>query len=238
MTIRLYWPEPIAQHDVISLSMPQTHYLHNVMRTRVEDVINIFNENSGEWRAGVVAISRNRCEIIIVEQLRQVFKANRLFLAYAPVKQGCAIASATEMGVTDIIPVITARTIVRTIKIDRLKQIVIESAEQCGRIDPPTVHQSIDLTSLINQQPFSGKLLYSNPYLYPQVTKELSIDGDSHCILVGPEGGFNEDEHRMILGHHNTISIGMGQRILKANTAVVAAIATYQALHGYWNHSC
>jgi 16S rRNA (uracil1498-N3)-methyltransferase len=235
MSIRLFLSQKIESNNTITLSKYHSHYLQKVMRCRVGDSIFVFNEVDGEWKSYISEFSKSGCVISVNLKIKEPFKPKQLFLAYAPTKQGCSlvVSQATELGVTDIIPVITERTIVRKVNIEKLRQNVIEAVEQCERLDVPNVHDITDLNGLLSSCLFKGNLLFCNERCELKSTA-LSLSDYGHCILVGPEGGFTDREKKDIESFPRSTSISMGKRILKAGTAIVASLSMYHSIYGKW----
>lgn len=234
MSIRLFLSDKIESDSYITLSRYHSHYIQKAMRCRIGDEILVFNDIDGEWASCISEFSKEGCVISIKVKVKNPFKPHQLFLAYAPTKQGCSlvISQATELGVTDIIPIITDRTIVRKVNIEKLKQNAIESAEQCERFDIPNIHNPINLKELLSLDVFKGHLLFCNERC--ESTNIISLSGYGHCILVGPEGGFTDREKHDIESFQRSISISMGKRILKAGTAITASISMYHSIYGKW----
>lgn len=234
MSIRLFLSDKIEADYCITLSKYHSHYIQKVMRCRIGDKIYVFNDLNGEWESVISEFSKGGCIISIKVKVKNPFKPQQLFLAYAPTKQGCSlvISQATELGVTDIIPVITDRTIVRKVNIEKLKQNAIEAAEQSERFDIPNIHDVINLKELLSLDIFKGRLLFCNERC--ESTNVISLSGYGHCILVGPEGGFTDREKHDIESFSRSVSISMGKRILKAGTAITASISMYHSIYGKW----
>lgn len=234
MSIRLFLSDRIEKDSCITLSRYNSHYIQKVMRCRLGDEIFVFNDIDGEWVSSISEFSKEGCIISIKAKIKDPFKPQQLFLAYAPTKQGCSlvISQATELGVTDIIPVITDRTIVRKVNIEKLKQNAIEAAEQCERFDVPNIHDPINIKELLSLDIFKGRLLFCNERC--ESTNILRLSGYGHCILVGPEGGFTDREKHDIESFSRSVSISMGKRILKAGTAITASISMYHSIYGKW----
>jgi len=235
MSIRLFYQGLLGGGEVVILSKAQSHYLHNVMRCKQGFIVNLFNNTSGEWQATISNPSKNACELLIADIIKPPSEMRPLYFAYAPVKHGCAqtITQATELGVTNIIPVITERTIVRKVNPEKLLQNALDATQQCERLQPPMIHPITTLEDLLSSPPFEGHLLFCKERSDSAINA-LPLTGYGHCVLIGPEGGFTPREIDMIEANPKTFSIGMGERIMKAGTASIAALAVYQSLYGHW----
>lgn len=236
MPSRLFHHGLLTSNEMVLLSKAQSHYLQKVMRCKSGDGVLVFNHVHGEWLATISDFVKNGCEVIIGVMTRPPMVMNQLYLAYAPVKQGCAsvVTQATELGVTNIMPIVTERTIVRKVNQEKLVQNAIEATEQSERLQVPAIHQAVSLDEFLTSKSVEGSILFCKERASTVINGTLPLTGYGHCILVGPEGGFTPREVTMIEAHPKAMSIGLGDRIMKAPTAAIAAIAAYQALYGYW----
>ena len=231
---RLHSNEELFAGALISLPKMQSHYLNKVKRCKIGDFISLFNNQNGEWIATIQSIGKNNVEAFLLNATRPPQAVSKLFLAYAPVKHYCTeiVMQATEMGVSDIIPVYTERSIVRSVNIEKLLLSSIEASEQSERMDVPIIHQSINLNELLRSKPFAGDLLFCKERA--SVNEPHLLNGDGHCILIGPEGGFSKAEMQLIESYQFTKAVNFGSRIMRAPTAIVAALSYYQTIHGHW----
>lgn len=206
------------------------------MRCKIGSMVSVFNNVCGEWLAKVGGYGKSGCELLIDEEIRPAEGMRSLFFAYAPVKQSCGqvVAQATELGVTNIVPVITERTIVRKINEEKLRQNAIEAAEQSERLQVPVIHPAMSLANFLKSEPWQGKLLFFKER-GSEICSSLPLTGDGHCVLIGPEGGFTDSEVQLIESHHSSMPINLGRRVMKATTAAVAGLSVYQSLYGRWH---
>lgn len=232
---RLYVRQPLSEGATIDLDRAQSNYLGNVMRLREGDEVLLFDGHSGEWLARVGEVSRKTMTLTIQRKTREAESLPDVWLAFAPVKRAQTdwlVEKATELGVARLIPVITQRTIVDRVKVERLESIAIEAAEQCGRTRIPHISEPLPLAHLLDHGDASRTLYFADESGGDWAPDEFTA-GPS-LILTGPEGGFTEEERAAIRAAPNAIAISLGPRILRAETAALAALAVYMAVAGDW----
>lgn len=232
--VRLFLDGPLAQGAVIDLDRAQANYLGNVMRKGADDQVLLFDGQSGEWLARIIDAGRNRMSLSVVHRTRALEPVPDLVLAFAPLKRAQTdwlVEKATELGVARLQPVMTRRTISERVKIERLRSIAIEAAEQCGRTSLPAISQPISLASFLDG--LGDRRLYFADEQGGTSTRSAFTAGPA-AILVGPEGGFGDDERGTIRARSRTIAISLGPRILRAETAALAAIAAWMIVAGDW----
>ncbi len=236
--IRLYVNEPFAAQQHITLASGQSHYLANVMRCREGDSIAIFNGQDGEWLASIAAVQKKSVTLAPVKKIREQKNSPDLWLAFAPIKNKTelVVEKAVELGVSALLPVFTRHAVVRSVNREKLFAHAVEAAEQCGRLDVPAIHEHKDVAALLAAWPKGRILLYGDESGGGAVLKTLlpALPRGKYGILIGPEGGFSEDEHTMLKAAAFVKPFGMGPRILRADTAAVAALASVQAWLGDW----
>jgi|TARA_Y100000310_G_scaffold21938_1_gene21197 16S rRNA (uracil1498-N3)-methyltransferase len=227
-TIRLYFPDKI-QSDLSSyLTKDQAHYLKDVMRLKEGEKLSIFN-TLGEWNVVIESYEKNRAKIKIMEKVRDKSNEKNIWLAFSPIKQNplnFIIQKGTELGVQRFIPILSERTVVREINIERIKKIIIEASEQSNRISVPEINKPELLKDFLSRFPKKGFLVFCNINSNQNNLKnilEKNIDGPI-CILIGPEGDFSEKERKIIINLNQTCSISLAKNILKAETAALSAI--------------
>ena len=174
-------------------------------------------------------MKKNGAKIKIMEKIRDKDNEKNIWLAFSPIKQNplnFVIQKGTELGVQKFIPILSERTIVREINIERIKKIIIEASEQSNRISVPEINKPESLKNFLSQFPKNGSLIFcdinSNQNNLKNIL-EKNIDGPI-CILIGPEGDFSENERKMIIDLNQTYSISLAKNILKAETAALSAI--------------
>ena len=227
-TIRLYFPDKIQSDLSSHLTNEQTHYVKDVMRLKIGDKLSIFN-TLGEWKAIIESYEKNGAKIKIMEKIRDAENEKNIWLAFSPIKQNplnFVIQKGTELGVQKFIPVLSDRTIVREINIERVNKIILEASEQSNRISVPEINKPVSLNFFLSAFPKNGCLIFCDINSKQNNLKnifEKKVDGPI-CILIGPEGDFSENERKMIIDHNQTYSISLAKNILKAETAAISAI--------------
>ena len=227
-TIRLYFSDKIQSNLSSHLPKGQTHYLKDVMRLKAGDKLSIFN-TQGEWNAVIECYEKNETKIKIMEKVRDKNNEKNIWLAFSPIKQNplnFLIQKGTELGVQKFIPILSERTVVREINIERVKKIIVEASEQSNRISIPEINKPELLKKFLSQFPKNGSLIFcdinSNENSLKNIL-EKNIEGPT-CILIGPEGDFSENERKMIIDLNQSFSISLARNILRAETAAVAAV--------------
>lgn len=232
---RLFVRKPLAPWAQLEIDGPQAHYLGNVMRLKVEDQLLLFDGSSGEWLARIVLARKGRMTVVAEQRIREAEAIPDVWLAFAPVKRtqtDWMVEKATELGVARLIPVVTRRTNTERVKLARLESIAIEAAEQCGRTVLPAIAEPVPLARfLANRDP--QRTLYFADETGGDPVADAFRPGPA-LLLTGPEGGFADDEREAIRSADGVISISLGPRILRAETAALAALTAYMALAGDW----
>lgn len=236
---RLYVENSLKPGANIELAADQAHYFHHVLRGKVDDILLCFNGRDGLWQAKVLSSSKKGCLLEINRQIELQSATAALTLLFAPVKAESAaylVQKATELGVTSIYPVLTQRSVVKSVNIDKLKLVAIEAAEQCERLDLPAIFPMQPLAKVISDRPFSGTLIFcSERHNGKKLKSELLVAKFSdNAILIGPEGGFTPQEVDYLSHHDYVLPVALGKRIMRAETALVSALAAYQTMIGDW----
>ena len=234
---RLYVREPLAAGAAVALDAGQANYLGNVLRKSVGDQLLAFDGRSGEWLATIAEAGKKKMTLVIDQRTREAESLPDLTLAFAPVKRAQTdwlVEKATELGVARLQPVITQRTIAERVRLDRLEGIAIEAAEQCGRTILPEILDPAPLDRFVRM---SGQhpLYFADEQGGEPVAAALSPGPAT--ILVGPEGGFTDGERAMIRGAAHAVAISLGPRILRAETAALAAVSAYMAVARDWSEA-
>jgi 16S rRNA (uracil1498-N3)-methyltransferase len=237
-TIRLYVPEPFAAGQQVALGQTQSHYLANVMRCREGELITLFNGQDGQWRAQVDMLGKKSVSLTLQERTAAHTPSPDLWLAFAPVKNkvDVIVEKAVELGVSALLPVYTRHAIVKSINHEKLLAHAIEAAEQCERHDVPRIEEHKDLAALLGTWPKDRTLLFADENGSGVALKNLlpTLPKGKYGILVGPEGGFAAEEQHLLTLADFVKAFGMGPRILRADTAAIAALACVQAWLGDW----
>jgi 16S rRNA (uracil1498-N3)-methyltransferase len=239
--LRLFVDAPLLAGARILPNTGQTHYLLHVMRARAGDRVLLFNGRDGEWRARIADVSRRECALICETQSRAQQRSPDMWLAFAPVKKTPGeylTQKATELGVAVMIPVITERTVARRINADRLRANAIEAAEQSERLTVPEIREAQSLPALLEDWPAGRGLIFCDETGdAPPIAEALaaSVPRAGWGVLTGPEGGFALSERERIRAHACVIPVTLGPRIMRADTAALAALAVWQAVLGDWH---
>jgi 16S rRNA (uracil1498-N3)-methyltransferase len=236
---RLFVDAPLANGASVALGRDQSNYLGNVLRRGSGDSILAFNGRDGEWKA--IISGRKRPETLtIVAQTRPQDRLPDLTYAFAPLKHArldYMVQKAVEMGARRLQPVLTRFTQVSRVNTERMRANVIEAAEQCGILSLAAVVEPVRLERFLNERDPGRLLVFCDEAAEPgnpvQTLEQEAAEGGTD-VLVGPEGGFAEDERQMLLGGPRTVRLGLGPRILRADTAAVAALTLAQAVLGDW----
>jgi 16S rRNA (uracil1498-N3)-methyltransferase len=237
--IRLYIPQPISAGAALTPTLDQSRYLTQVMRLQRGDAILVFNGRDGEWRCILADLLKKGVILTAQEQVRPQAIGPDVQLLMAVVKKSAmefAIEKATELGVRQIRPLLTARTQGHHLRLDRLDAIAIESAEQTGRMDLPMIDDPARLTEVLDGWDPGRRLMFCDETGGPPVMKTLSAEdaAEPWAILIGPEGGFSPQERERLRALPYTVAVSLGPRVLRADTAAVAALTLWQAAVGDW----
>lgn len=236
--IRLYIPDALKINATLECAPEQAHYLSNVMRQDVGDIVYVFNGIDGEFEAIISAIYKKSCILTIGKKYAPYEQSPDIMLIFTPLKKGnldFLVPKAVELGARFLQPVITEYTNAPKIKTERLKAQIIEASEQCRRQDIPLLLETKNLLTLLQNRENSRKLFFfdetgKSPSFY-QAIKSLN---PPVALLIGPEGGFSQKELEILRNFPYTQGISLGKRILRAETAAVAALACWQAFCGDW----
>lgn len=236
---RLYVEAALAGDVEVTLSGPQCHYLRNVMRLKPGAVVRFFNGRDGEWRATITGLGRKDGSAMCTGQTRTQEPMPDVHYLFAPLKQArldYMVQKATEMGAAVLQPVQTRFTMVSRVKQERVRANAIEAAEQCNLLGIPEVRELIRFDRLLEQWPQDRALIYCDEAA--DTASPLAALGEIKpgpvAVLIGPEGGFSGDERNLLRAHPGVRAISLGPRIMRADTAAVAALAIIQAVLGDW----
>ena len=233
---RLYVNPQLSSGAALTLEGPQANYLSAVMRLGPGGQVKLFDDRTGEWLAEISEAGKKRVTLRIVRHLRPREPVPDLWLLFAPIKRGridWIAEKATELGVARLVPVITQRTIVDRTNSDRLLAHMIEAAEQCERTALPKLAEPQKLEALLRTWPAERTLLFADEG-GGQPLASAAAPAPA-AILIGPEGGFTDDERSAIRALPQARAVSLGPRILRADTAAVAAVSLWMAAAGDWN---
>ncbi|WP_164155352.1 16S rRNA (uracil(1498)-N(3))-methyltransferase [Sandarakinorhabdus rubra] len=233
-TPRLFVGDGLSAGAAITLPAPQSHYLANVMRRQPGDMVRLFNGRDGEWAARVASLAKKAVTLVPERQSAAQEVPPDLWLCAAPLKKGridWLAEKACELGVARLLPVVTARTVVDRLNLDRLMAHMVEAAEQCGRTALPDLAEAVPLARLLKDWPRERALIFADETGGEALAATLSLVPAPAAILIGPEGGFTAEERAAIRAHPAAVPVSLGPRILRADTAAIAAVAVWQALN-------
>ncbi len=241
--IRLYLDRPAEAGQLgpglcVPLQPGQGHYLANVMRRGPGDIVAAFDGRSGEWAAEITAATKRGGTLRLLHQTAPQRDPPDLWLLFAPIKKARTdfiVEKAAEMGAARILPVQTEFTNAERIRRDRLQAHAVEAAEQCGGTFVPEVAELARLGAVLDEWPSGRRLMVCDEALAGQAAALLDTPGRAPwAILVGPEGGFSDAERARLAAHPGAVTVALGPRILRADTAAVAALALWQSTLGDW----
>jgi len=239
---RLFLDAPLAEDAAVDLDARQVNYLVNVLRMTDGDAVLVFNGADGEWRARLSAAGRKAWQVVAGEQTRPQTPRPDLHYLFAPLKQArldYMVEKAVEMGAGSLRPVITRHTQVTRVNLERMRANAIEAAEQCGILALPEIDAPASLADIIGgwQKAEGGRRLIfcdEGEEGADPVAVLSALPPSPLAVLIGPEGGFAEDERALLRSRPFVTAISLGPRILRADTAAVAALAVVQAVLGDW----
>ena len=235
---RLYVEETLADGALLNLEGPQANYLSVVLRLEAGDQVKLFDDRTGEWLAEIAGASRKRVTLRLVERIRERESVPDLWLLFAPIKRGRVdwlAEKATELGVARLMPVLTRRTIVERVNLDRLRAHVVEAAEQCERTALPELAEPGKLADLLRAWPKERTLFFADEEGGAPLAEAAAAAPGPAALLIGPEGGFTDEEREAIRALPQARPVSLGPRILRADTAAAAAIALWMAAAGDWD---
>jgi 16S rRNA (uracil1498-N3)-methyltransferase len=238
--LRLYVEAPLGADARIAPSDSQAHYLLHVMRSREGDRVLLFNGRDGEWRARLTEVTRKRCVLVCETETAPQSDVPDVWLVFAPIKKTPAdyvAQKATELGIRVLQPAITHRTVARRVNLERLKANAIEAAEQSGRVSVPEIRNAKPLETILRDWPAARRILFCDEAGDALPIADALAKSDSSgpwAVLTGPEGGFDPEERKLIRDSASVIPVTLGPRIMRADTAALAALAIWQALQGDW----
>lgn len=230
---RLYVTDALRAGGSVMLSDDQAHYLRHVLRLEAGQAVALFNGRDGEFRAVIAEIGKKVVRLALEAQLRPQQPASDVWLCFAPIKQGrieMIVEKATELGTGRLLPVITRRTQMQKVNTERLAAHAREAAEQCERLDVPTVAAAVTLEKLLQEWPQDRQLLFCAERSGAS-SLLTAAQADGPCaLLIGPEGGFALEEMERISALPQAVTVSLGPRILRAETAAIAALAILQSV--------
>lgn len=244
-TPRLFVEAPLGEGAALALSREQANYLGNVLRLKDGEPVLVFNGRDGEWRARLAGAGRKAARLELTERVREQTAAHDLHYLFAPLKHArldYMVQKAVEVGVTRLAPIIMAHTQAERVNLARMRANAIEAAEQCGVLNIPEIAEPAKFESLTRGWEPDRLLVFcdeeagvKDPVEALSAALGGGTAGSLHVsVLIGPEGGFAEGERAALLKLPNVVRLALGPRILRADTAAVAALTLVQAVLGDW----
>ncbi|TIX50540.1 16S rRNA (uracil(1498)-N(3))-methyltransferase [Alteraurantiacibacter aquimixticola] len=235
---RLFVEAPLAEGQAVALDGPQAHYLSRVMRVSEGDAVILCDNVTGEWAAKVAEAGKRNCVLEPVELLRKREEVPDFWLCPALLKKDrfdMVLEKASELGVRRIVPVLTRRCVADKLNPDRARTIVTEAAEQCARTALPELAEVTKLDVLLREWPADRALFFADELGGESAAHALANHRGPTGFVIGPEGGFDDGEREAIRAHPQARPISLGPRILRGETAALAATALWMAIAGDWS---
>ncbi|MBN8832714.1 MAG: 16S rRNA (uracil(1498)-N(3))-methyltransferase [Sphingomonadales bacterium] len=237
---RLFVETALGEGVTVPVEGNGAHYLLSVMRVREGDTVLLFDGQSGEWAASAEQIRKRDLVLRCVAQTKPPETVPDFWLCAAPIKKGridLVAEKACELGVARLVPVLTERSVVDKVNLDRLHAHLVEAAEQCGRTALPVLGEMVSLARLLRDWPADRALFFADELGGAPMRAAFAASPGPAALLVGPEGGFTTAERDLIRALPQARAISLGPRILRAETAAIAATACWMAANGDWT-SC
>ncbi|MCW3846206.1 16S rRNA (uracil(1498)-N(3))-methyltransferase [Sphingomonas sp. LB-2] len=237
-TPRLFVETELALGTQRRIDGGQAHYLVSVMRMKSGDPVKLFDDKTGEWLGIAAHVGKRDLVLDVTQQLRPREPVPDLWLCAAPIKKGridWVAEKACELGVDRLLPVLTRRTIIDRLNLDRLRAHMIEAAEQCGRTALPRLDEPVKLAALLRDWQPARTLFFADETGGLPAAQAMAAHPGPAAILIGPEGGFDAQERDAIKAHPQAVGIALGPRILRAETAAAAAVALWMGAVGDWS---
>jgi 16S rRNA (uracil1498-N3)-methyltransferase len=237
---RLFVDQDLRVGGGVRVDSDRAHYLRHVLRLGLGALVDLFNGREGEWRSRLATVAKGYATLIVEQQLRPQTSGPDLWLVFAPIKRAridTVAEKATELGVSAVQPVVTQHTAVERVNVERLRAIAIEAAEQCERLSVPEVMAPVSLGKLLTDWPPGRRLLLcaeagdARP-IAETLQSHVNDAAVPWAVMIGPEGGFARSELDALVKLPFVMPVGLGPRILRADTAALAALACWQAILG------
>ena len=238
-TPRLFVETLLSDGIELPIVGPQAHYLISVMRMKQGAPVKLFDNVSGEWLAEVAIIGKRDLILWVNGRLRDREDVPDIWLLAAPIKKAridLVAEKACELGVARYQPVITRRTVIERLNLERLRSHIVEAAEQCGRTALPELAEPAKLAALLKSWPTERTLFFADEGGGEPFAGAAAAHRGPAAILIGPEGGFDDEERATVRALPQSVSISLGPRILRAETAAIAALSIWMASAGDWRN--
>ncbi|KLE35051.1 16S rRNA (uracil(1498)-N(3))-methyltransferase [Aurantiacibacter luteus] len=235
---RLFVEQTLSAGARIALGGPQAHYLARVMRVGEGDAVVLCDDATGEWAARVVEAGKRSVVLEAAERLRAREEVPDLWLVPALLKKDrfhMVLEKATELGAARIQPVVTRRCVADKLNADRARTLMTEAAEQCARTALPQLGEPVKLEALLRDWPAGRALFFADELGGAPAAAAFAAGPDKAAVLIGPEGGFDDAERAMIRAHPQARAVSLGPRILRGETAALAALSLWMGTRGDWS---
>ena len=235
---RLFVAETLSAGAPVRIEGNAAHYLSRVMRVSVDDIVVLCDDETGEWAARVVAVDKRSVNLEAAEKLRDRESVPDIWLCPALLKKDrfdAVLEKATELGVARIAPVITRRCVADKLNADRARTLTTEAAEQCARTALPQLSSPQKLDAMLREWPEGRALFFADELGGVSAAAAMAKHLGPAAILIGPEGGFDDAEREAVRAHPASVAITLGPRILRAETAAIAALSLWMDAAGDWN---
>jgi 16S rRNA (uracil1498-N3)-methyltransferase len=229
--IRLYINWPLNAGQAVVLSKEDSHYLATVMRQKQGGIVNVFNERDGEYSAQIASLTKSQVSLTVKDRQSLPPPSKELTLFFAPIKNvdsSFIIQKATELGVTKIVPIICERSVIKKVNNEKLVKVARQAIEQCEGFKIPTILAMEPLSKIDFTKQISGDLIVCDERCEGPKLSQLKLASADNGIIIGPEGGFAESERKLLAAYKKAKVVSLGKRILRAETAIIAALAIYQ----------
>ena len=235
---RLFIEKQISQNLMIYIKEKQHHFLKNVLRIKLNDVINVFDGITGEWSSQVISVSKDKTALKIEKKIREFETQSDIWLIFAPIKLfrlNIIIQKAVELGVSKFIPCKTEFSNFDKLNYKNLELNAIEAAQQCDRLDVPKIEKIINLNTLIKELPDDRAIVFcdESDINLPSIYDELKSNLNNYLkwsVIIGPEGGFSSEERELIKKQKNVLRVTLGSRILRSDTAAISSLFCIQSM--------
>ena len=235
---RLFIEKQISQNLMIYIKEKQHHFLKNVLRIKLNDVINVFDGITGEWMSQVISVSKDKTALKIEKKIREFETQPDIWLIFAPIKLfrlNIIIQKAVELGVSKFIPCKTEFSDFDKLNYKNLELNAIEAAQQCDRLDIPKIEKIINLNTLIKELPDDRAIVFcdESDINLPSIYDELRSNLNNYLkwsVIIGPEGGFSSEERELIKKQKNVLRVTLGSRILRSDTAAISSLFCIQSM--------
>ena len=235
---RLFIEKQISQNLMIYIKEKQHHFLKNVLRIKLNDVINVFDGITGEWTSQVISVSKDKTALKIEKKIREFETQPDIWLIFAPIKLfrlNIIIQKAVELGVSKFIPCKTEFSNFDKLNYKNLELNAIEAAQQCDRLDIPKIEKINNLNTLIKELPDDRAIVFcdESDINLPSIYDELRSNLNNYLkwsVIIGPEGGFSSEERELIKKQKNVLRVTLGSRILRSDTAAISSLFCIQSM--------